>query len=106
MMRCLRGPVHRRVDFEIKKLEFGDRACGTETGETTGMPSHVTCKKCLEITPSLQLRGMLEIISSPENADRVDAPEAVRAALRNIGSQLREEETPGIPSTNAPITLE
>ena len=90
MEECRLGPVHRYVDFEVSSRTRGEAACQDQSEQRRSiMPSAVTCPACLSQTPGLQLRGMLETISRPGNAELVDAPESVRNALAGIWRELQ-----------------
>ena len=90
MEECRLGPVHRYVDFEVSSRDRGEASCQDQSEQRRSlMPSSITCPACLGQTPGLQLRGMLETVSRPGNAERVDAPESVRNALAEIWQELQ-----------------
>ena len=83
-------PIHRMVNFEVSTAKRGDAVCGdAQEHRLTTMPSNVTCPKCLERTPGLQLRGMIETVASPGNSQRVEAPDSVKHALARIWDDLQ-----------------
>ena len=94
MEECRLGPVHRTVTFEVSKRRHGDASCGDESEQRRStMPSSVTCERCIEVTPGLQLLGMLETVVQQGNLERVDAPEPVKEALRVIRLELERESS-------------
>lgn len=90
---CRMGNVHRMVTFDVSLARRGEAACGNQSEQRRStMPSNVTCEECIARIPGMQLRGMLETLTDPQNSQRVEAPQQVRNALAQIRRMLQQQQ--------------
>ena len=89
---CFHREVHRIVDWDLTGYEkWGTVSCRADVDkrDVTQMPSDVTCEVCLEVTPGLQVMGMLETVL--EKVDLLPLNEYKKDNLRAFKSWLEED---------------
>ena len=81
--------IHRMVDFDASTHPYGSRVCGATDGKHSIMASGYDCPQCVELTPGLQMLGILERLLANEDYDRMPVPPTVISRLDAIANLLK-----------------
>ena len=83
--------THRTVDFDVSTVDYWTRVCGATDGEQSMLPGRYDCPQCVELTPGLQILGLLERLLANEDYDRMPVPPTVISRLDAIANLLKGE---------------